>query len=167
MLIDFQPAPLGRVSPGQRFGRLTAIKREDYFPGAAEYWRLRCDCGREFTARATWAQHASRCSARRCELPRCSTHPREYSSWQAMWARCTDPRSKGWRWYGAKGVAIDDRWKSFENFFADMGPRPPGRSIDRIDNGNYGPGLCRWATPRMQARNKRPRSSARAEQAAA
>jgi len=72
-----------------------------------------------------------------------------------MLARCRNPNVKSYRYYGAKGVAVCERWLSFQAFFADMGERPAGRSLDRINpNGNYEPGNCRWSTYAEQARNK-------------
>lgn len=80
-----------------------------------------------------------------------------YRSWLAMRVRCTDPKHHAWKNYGGRGITVCDRWmESFENFYADMGDRPSGRSLDRVDNdGNYEPGNCRWATRSEQARNKR------------
>lgn len=81
---------------------------------------------------------------------------RTYTSWQSMKERCYNPDATSWRWYGAKGVRICDRWRfSFENFLADLGERPEGMSLDRIDNEHgYEPGNCRWATPLQQTRNR-------------
>ncbi len=82
---------------------------------------------------------------------------REYRSWQMMKHRCHNPRYTQFRDYGGRGIAVCPRWRdSFEDFLADMGPRPVGTSIDRIDkNGNYEPSNCRWATEQEQKRNTR------------
>lgn len=82
---------------------------------------------------------------------------RTYSSWRSMLKRCYDPRSNGYERWGGRGIAVCDSWReSFANFLADMGERPEGMTLDRIDNDrNYEPDNCRWATWSEQRRNQR------------
>ena len=71
--------------------------------------------------------------------------------------RCYNPNCKGYSRYGGRGIKVHLSWRQFENFFTDMGPRTtPQHTLERIDNSKgYGPGLCKWATKKEQARNRR------------
>lgn len=82
-------------------------------------------------------------------------YPAEYSTWRAMLGRCYQPRNGSYARYGGAGVRVCQRWHTFANFVDDMGPRPPGLTIERIRNGEgYHVDNCRWATKKEQGRNR-------------
>lgn len=77
-----------------------------------------------------------------------------YQSWYAMKARCLNPKNTKYEYYGGRGITVCDRWMTFENFLADMGERPEGKSIERIDNNrNYEPSNCCWIDRKLQQGN--------------
>jgi len=83
---------------------------------------------------------------------------KEYECWTSMIQRCTNPNKRGYKDYGGRGITVCEQWRSFEQFFADMGSCPRGYSIERIDNdGNYEPPNCKWIPKNEQQKNRRKR----------
>ncbi len=80
----------------------------------------------------------------------------EYRSWRSMKGRCLNESDPAYKNYGGRGIQVCERWLDFESFYEDMGSRPEGTTLDRVDvNGNYEPSNCRWATPIEQSKHKR------------
>lgn len=160
---------------GQKFGRLTVIRC-----AAKEYkgriYLCLCECGNtKLIKQCNLGKSTKSCGCLRKEVAkrkRCIlvgnkhgvTHGMRpggrkspvYNSWQSMLKRCYSPKHDAYKNYGARGVTVCDRWRSFANFYADMGDRPPGKTLDRFPNnrGNYEPGNCRWASLGEQSNNK-------------
>jgi len=146
---------------GQRFGLLVVTERAEN-RGKRVVWLCQCDCGNIFT---TLAQNLRTGKSTHCgcmlheNISKASTthgysKTRTYRSWNKMKGRCCNPNDDRYCQYGGAGITLYERWVSFENFLSDMGERPEGTSIDRIDNTKgYCPENCKWSTPKEQMNN--------------
>ena len=121
-------------------------------------WVCRCTCGNTTIA---YGQDLQRGRVKSCGCYVREKHTRHgmaktglYRLWQAMIQRCENPNASNYDRYGGKGITVCERWHDFASFAADMPPRPPGHTLDRIDgNKGYEPGNCRWATYAQQNLN--------------
>lgn len=152
---------------GRVFGRLTVVRRDGSYRGQV-LWKCSCSCGgaASIPGYPLRVGTTKSCGCLRVETAKGmsqgnrthgSTKTPTYGSWKAMVERCTAIGSKDYPRYGGRGITVCERWLKFENFIADMGERPEGKTLDRFpkQDGNYEPGNCRWATPQQQADNRR------------
>lgn len=173
------------LTAGQRFGRLTVLESAGNDKHQHGVWRCLCECGSVVVVAASSLTKGNKrsCGCLKLEVNRAAgkalaaaralrTPPRikparkprrqpirktpTYGSWRAMRARCHNPNNIGYKYYGALGISVTKPWRdSFESFLNDMGERPVGMTIDRIDRRfGYFAANCRWATPKQQAANR-------------
>jgi hypothetical protein len=160
---------------GKIFERLTVLRETEKRSQSSIVWLCRCVCGKEKLVSARCLVHglvrSCGCLSKEITVKHNKDRTRhghsasrvvtsEYKSWVTAKQRCGNPHNHNFPGYGGRGIKVCDRWlHSFENFFADMGPKPEPKSLYSLDrvlvNGNYEPSNCRWATASEQARNRR------------
>ena len=159
----------------KRFGRLTVISFSHTNQFRQAVWLCRCDCGNLVKKVGNNLRQKLTASCGCLKIESITTvgrknvihgHTRDYNpsrtfnSYAAMLQRCYYKKNIGYNEYGNRGIKVCDRWlgkNGFKNFLDDMGERPAGKTLDRLDvDGDYGPNNCQWATPKEQANNRRP-----------
>ena len=152
------------IAPGQQFGAWAVVSRAPAAKGRAD-WICRCLCGtvkpvqahklRIGTSQSCGCQIGKRARPDGFRRPIAKNY-REYTTWCSMRERCENPARPSYRYYGGRGITVCEAWASFNQFLSDMGPRPEGTSLDRVDpDGPYSPGNCRWADQATQNANRR------------
>lgn len=155
---------------GKQFGRLTPIEAQSIQTIGRKriFWRCECSCGGTTLVVASSLlvgdTKSCGCLQRESAAEKGTKHgesrTRRYKTWNGIVQRCTNPRNQAFRNYGGRGITVCDNWLTYKGFTEDVPPPPDGDfSLDRIDNNRgYEPGNVRWATPKMQRANQRPRS---------
>lgn len=155
-----------------RFGKLVIVGGPIGTIVAKHRWETTCDCGKTRLCRRYDLLRTDRRSVKCCGCTRGESHivhgfasralkqtgyTPEYRGWMAMRARCNNPKTENFRYYGGRGIKVCARWEKFENFLADMGPKPDDQyTLERKDHdGNYTPKNCVWIHRSQQAKNTR------------
>lgn len=160
---------------GKRFGRLRVIKKSIWrhiSKGGSPklVWSCKCDCGRLVSVLGARLRNGDTKSCgcyrvdkaadtfRKCHTTHGGSYTKLYNIWHGMRKRCSSPNDRDFPRYGARGIKVCERWNDFANFRDDMGERPEGLVLDRINNdGNYEPSNCRWTDHVTSSRNRRSR----------
>jgi len=153
----------------KKFNRLTVVSGPIKGRDGRNAWKCQCICGKEKVIReyCLLSKHTQSCgcfnrervvaSIIKAHLTHGKTKSSEFLCWGAMLARCYNSKHKAFKNYGGRGIKVCKEWKnSFSTFYKDMGNRPKGLELDRIDNSkSYSLSNCRWTTRKEQASNRR------------
>lgn len=144
------------IKKGDKFGRLTAVRFVEMRGKKGQFWLFKCECGNE---KVSWVGGVKRGHIKSCGClwrKHGMAKTKTWYSWLGMRRRCLDenyPRYKDW---GGRGITVCDRWMTFQNFYNDMGERPEGKTLDRIENNlGYCKENCCWNSPKQQCNNRR------------
>lgn len=139
------------------FGKWTVLSRDENSDRGQPRYLCQCLCGKQQVhegGNLRKMRPATECKGHQTKHG--MSHSREYITWEAMMQRCTNTNHEHYHHYGGRGITVCERWQKFENFYADMGDRPQGKTLERIDNEKcYCKTNCTWATPKEHARNRR------------
>lgn len=149
---------------GRKFGKWTVIKWHDV-KNRLHRFETKCECGAEGIhygsdlKRRRWkGKQCRKCGDKQGSITNTKHgmhQSKTYGIWRAMIQRCTNPNTTHYNRYGGRGIKVCDRWRKFENFFDDMAVKPPGLTLDRIDNnGDYCKENCRWVTHKENCNNR-------------
>jgi hypothetical protein len=150
------------IKQGDRYGRLIIVSEVNH--PERRTFKCKCDCGNNKIIALTRLRSGITKSCGCYELEGKTKHKhapngkatRTYVTWCNMKTRCNNPNVPYYKNYGGRGIIVCERWNEFKNFLEDMGERPLGTTIDRINvNGNYEPFNCKWSTPKEQINNRR------------
>lgn len=140
---------------GHRYGKLV-VKYAASNEGEDTRWICQCDCGSQIIRRTSFLRHGHTTSCGCGRKTHRDTNSPTYKTWKRLRERCLLKSNPSYRHYGGRGITVSESWMTYANFLADMGKKPAGTSLDRIDNNlGYFKGNCRWASVTEQQRNKR------------